>query len=84
MGQPPQTVGNIKTVLRSALAQTLKWGLVSRNSAALVDAPRITMDLYSQILPAMRRDTAGAMDPDPRERAVRSEKNIAKCHLSQG
>jgi integrase len=37
----PQTVGNIKTVLRSALAQALKWGLVSRNSAALVDAPRI-------------------------------------------
>lgn len=36
-----QTVGNIKTVLRSALAQALKWGLVSRNSAALVDAPRI-------------------------------------------
>ena len=40
-GLSPQTVGNIKTVLRSALAQALKWGLVSRNSAGLVDAPRI-------------------------------------------
>src|SRR5215469_9266965 len=37
----PQTVSNIKTVLRSALAQALKWGVVSRNVAALVDAPRI-------------------------------------------
>jgi integrase len=40
-GLAPQTVSNIKTVLRSALAQALKWSLVSRNSAALVDAPRI-------------------------------------------
>jgi integrase len=40
-GLSPQTVSNIKTVLRSALAQALKWSLVSRNSAALVDAPRI-------------------------------------------
>jgi integrase len=40
-GLSPQTVTNIKTVLRSALAQALKWGLISRNSAALVDAPRI-------------------------------------------
>jgi hypothetical protein len=27
----------------------------------------ITMDLYSHIPPAMRRDTADAMDQDPRE-----------------
>jgi len=40
-GLSPQSVVNIKTVLRSALAQALKWTLVSRNSAALVDAPRI-------------------------------------------
>jgi integrase len=40
-GLSPQTVSNIRTVLRSALAQALKWSLVSRNSAALVDAPRI-------------------------------------------
>jgi integrase len=40
-GLSPRTVSNIKTVLRSALAQALKRGLVLRNSAALVDAPRI-------------------------------------------
>jgi integrase len=40
-GLSPQTVTNIRTVLRSALAQATKWGLIARNSAALVDAPRI-------------------------------------------
>ena len=40
-GRSPQTITNIRTVLRSALAQALKWGLVHRNSAALVTAPRI-------------------------------------------
>jgi len=40
-GLSPQTVSNIRTVLRSALAQAQKWGLTPRNVAALVDAPRI-------------------------------------------
>jgi integrase len=40
-GLSPQTVTNIRTVLRSALSQAVKWSLVSRNSAALVNAPRI-------------------------------------------
>jgi integrase len=40
-GFSPQTVANIRTVLRSALSQAVKWNLVSRNSAALVNAPRI-------------------------------------------
>ena len=40
-GLSPQTVSNIRTVLRSALSQALKWNLVSRNSAALVNTPRI-------------------------------------------
>jgi integrase len=40
-GLSPQTVTNIRTVLRSALSQAMKWNLVSRNSAALVNAPRI-------------------------------------------
>jgi integrase len=41
-GLSPQTVANIRTVLRSALAQAQKWGLVARNVGALVDAPRIS------------------------------------------
>jgi integrase len=41
-GLSAQTITNIRTVLRSALAQALKWGLVHRNVAALVSAPRIS------------------------------------------
>lgn len=40
-GLSAQTVTNIRTVLRSALSQAMKWNLVSRNGAALVNAPRI-------------------------------------------
>lgn len=40
-GLSPQTVTNIRTVLRTALTTAVKWNLVSRNSAALVNAPRI-------------------------------------------
>jgi integrase len=38
----PNTVRNIRAVLRRALNQALKWELVSRNVATLVETPRIT------------------------------------------
>lgn len=41
VGQAPNTVRNIRAVLRRALNQALKWELVARNVAALVDTPRI-------------------------------------------
>ena len=40
-GLSPRTVGDIHAVLRTALAQALKWGLVPRNVATLVSRPRI-------------------------------------------
>lgn len=40
-GLAPQTVVHIRTTLRSALTQALKWELVTRNVAALVDPPKI-------------------------------------------
>jgi integrase len=40
-GRAPQTVRHMRTVLRRALNFAIKWGLVSRNSAALVDPPRV-------------------------------------------
>jgi integrase len=40
-GLAPNTVRNIRAVFRRALNQALKWGLVARNVAALVDTPRI-------------------------------------------
>ena len=39
-GLSPRTVGHIRAVLRDALNQALRWGLVTRNVAALADPPR--------------------------------------------
>lgn len=39
-GLSPRRVQYIRAVLRRALGQALKWGLVSRNVATLVDPPR--------------------------------------------
>ena len=38
------TVKYVHAVLRHALAQALRWGLVARNAATLVDAPRVQRD----------------------------------------
>jgi integrase len=38
-GAAPQTVRNVHAVLRRALAQGVRWGMVSRNVASLVDVP---------------------------------------------
>lgn len=40
-GLAPQSIAGIRTVLRSALGQALKWGMVARNVATLIDPPRI-------------------------------------------
>jgi integrase len=40
-GLAPQTVVHIRMVLRTALNQAMKWSLIARNPAALVDPPRI-------------------------------------------
>ena len=40
-GLSARTVQYIRTVLRVALGQALKWNLVARNVAALVDSPRV-------------------------------------------
>jgi integrase len=39
-GLSPRTVQYMRSVLRRALGQALKWGLVSRNVATLVDPPK--------------------------------------------
>ena len=56
MGRSPQTIANIRTVLRSALAQALRWGLVARNSAALVTSPRITRKRIEPLDPESARE----------------------------
>lgn len=39
-GPSPRTVAYMRSILRIALNQALKWGMVGRNVAALVDPPR--------------------------------------------
>ena len=40
-GRSPRTVQYVRAVLRRALGQATKWGMVPRNVAALVDPPRV-------------------------------------------
>jgi integrase len=40
-GLAPRTVGHIRAVLRDALNQACRWGLVTRNAAALATPPRL-------------------------------------------
>ena len=39
-GAAPQTVRNVHAVLRRALGQAVRWGMLSRNPALAVDLPR--------------------------------------------
>ena len=47
-GLAPQTVQHLRAIIRAALNDALKWGLVARNAAALVDGPRVP---HSEIQP---------------------------------
>lgn len=40
-GMKPKSVRYIRGTLRTALNQAIRWGLINRNSAALVDGPRV-------------------------------------------
>ena len=65
----PRTVQHIHATLRSALDQALKWNLVARNAATLVDAPRVcrpeirvyTPDEAKELLGAFRGDRLEAL-----------------------
>jgi len=65
----PQTVGHHRAVLRRALNVALRWGLVSRNVATLVDVPRVpkaergilTASQVAQLLEATADDRLHAL-----------------------
>src|SRR5206468_3869259 len=40
-GLAPRTVHHLRAVLRTALNQAHRWGMVPRNVASLVEAPRV-------------------------------------------
>ncbi len=61
-GLSPRTAQYARAVLRKALNQALKWGLVTKNAAALVDPPQSTAHEITPLTPVQARrllDTAG-------------------------
>jgi integrase len=68
-GLGPRKVREIRGVLRTALNQALKWGLVSRNMAALTDPPKVeayegtalTVDQAKAFIAACRGDRLEAL-----------------------
>ncbi len=68
-GLSPRTVAYIRAVLRQALNQALRWGLVARNVAALVEPPKVeraeirpwTREEAQRFLDHARGDRLGAL-----------------------
>ncbi len=68
-GLAPRTVQHLRAVLRTALAQALRWDLVPRNVAELVSGPRVekveiqplTPEQARQMISAVRDDRLGAL-----------------------
>ena len=53
-GSSPRTVAIIRAVLRLALGQAERWGMVSRNVARLVDPPRVIRREFVPSIPSRR------------------------------
>jgi integrase len=51
-GLAPQTVHHLRAILRAALTDAVKWGLVARNAADLVDPPRVPREEFRPLAPA--------------------------------
>ena len=54
-GLSPRTIAYARAVLRAALQQAQKWGLVGRNVAQLVDPPRLTRHEFQVLTPEEAR-----------------------------
>jgi integrase len=63
-GLAPATVVQIRAVLRRALGQALKWGLVARNTAALTDPPRMQRAEVQPFSPEQARAFLAAVQGD--------------------
>ena len=70
-GRSPRTVAYIRAVLRIALNRALKWGLVSRNVAALTDAPRAVRTERRPLTPTQARALLTAAEGDRLEALYR-------------
>jgi integrase len=63
-GLSPKTVQYMRGVLRTALGQALKWGLVHRNVADLVDGPKVERHEIQPFGPAEARTLLAAVAGD--------------------
>jgi len=63
-GLAPQTVHHLRAILRAALADAVKWGLVGRNAADLVDPPRIPHEEFRPLTPAEAQALLDAVTGD--------------------
>jgi integrase len=63
-GLSPRTVQYLRAILRRALGQALKWGLVSRNVATLVDPPRSQRQDVTPLSPLQARAFLTAAEGD--------------------
>lgn len=54
-GLSPRTVQYLRAILRRAIGQALKWGLVSRNVVLLTDPPRVTRPEIATLTPTQAR-----------------------------
>jgi integrase len=69
-GMAPQSIRNIHAVLRRALNQAHRWGLVPRNVATLVDLPRAIRYEAPAITPEQARAILVAVHGDALEALV--------------
>ena len=63
-GLSPQTVGHMRAVLRAALNDALRWGLIHRNAASLADPPRIPRKAVIAMSPEDARRIVVAVQGD--------------------
>jgi integrase len=63
-GLSPKSVRYIRGTLRTALNHAIRWGMVSRNAAALVDGPRVERFEIEPFTPDEARRFLGAIKGD--------------------
>ena len=60
-GLSPRTCQYARAILRSALGQALRWGIVSRNVATLVEVPRVKRHEIQPLTPEQARTLLATM-----------------------
>jgi integrase len=60
-GLSPRTCQYMRAILRSALAQAHRWGIVARNVATLVESPRVTRHEITPLNPEQARALLAAV-----------------------